>query len=77
MPSPKWLQLPLRGEATFGDALFSGAVLPPDGMEKSMAEEKIEIEQIEEFAEELSDEVLDQEGARNYLVSLCATGSRP
>ena len=51
--------------------------MPPDGMEKSMAEEKIEIEQIEEFAEELSDEVLDQEGARNYLVSLCATGSRP
>ena len=29
-----------------------------------MTEEKIEIEQIEEFAEELHDEALDREGAR-------------
>ena len=38
-----------------------------------MAEEKIEIEQIEEFAEELSDEALDREGAR----ALSASSSTP
>ena len=34
-----------------------------------MAEEKIEIEQIEDFTEELSDEALDREEAR-----MCAGG---
>ena len=60
-PSPKWMQLPLHGEATSGDTLFSGDVLPPDWMEKVMTEEKIE--QVDEFTEELSDEALDREGA--------------
>ena len=71
MPSPKWLQLPLYGEATSGDGLFSRAILPPNEMEKAMAEEKIEIEQIEEFTEELSDEALDSEETRWSCPLLC------
>ncbi len=36
-----------------------------------MAEEKIEIEQIEDFIEELSDEALDREGAQCACATSC------
>ena len=65
------MQLPLLGEATSGDDLFSGAAFPPDWMERIMAEEKIEIEQIEDFIEELSDEALDREGAQCACATSC------
>ena len=39
-----------------------------------MSEDKIELKQAEEFIEELSDEALDREGARNCLLSACVAG---
>ena len=44
----------------------------PEWIEKTMTEQKIEIEQIEEFTEELSDEALDRDGDR-FCGSSCGT----
>ena len=65
------MQLPLYGKEAFGEAVFLGAISAPDWMESFMTEEKIEIEQIEEFTEELADEALDREtqGARATVYS--------
>ena len=55
------MHLPLYGKEAVGEAVFLGAISAPDWMESTMTEEKIAIEQIEEFTEELSDEALDRE----------------
>ena len=68
------MQLPLYCKEAVGEAVFLSVISAPDCMEKAMSEEKIEIEQIEEFTEELSDEALDREVARGCMCAQCQGG---